>query len=161
MSKKVGSELMQEKIVEAVAALVEPVLDDLQLELVEVQFRRESVGWVLRLVIDSEDGITVDDCASVSREVGHLLEVEDLIEQSYNLEVSSPGLDRPLKKERDFIRNKGRKAKVTLSEPLEGRAQLIGVIEGFDQDKLILNTDTGSVQIPHGLIAKAKLVIEF
>ncbi len=161
MAKMVGSELIQEKIVEAVTTLVEPVLADLQLELVEVQFRRESVGWVLRLIIDSEDGITVDDCATVSREVGHLLEVEDLIEQSYHLEVSSPGLDRPLKKDRDFIRNRGRKAKVTLSEPLDGMEQLVGIIEGFEQGKLILNTEKGPVQIPQRLIAKAKLVIEF
>ena len=159
--EKVGSDLIRAKIVETITALVEPVLDGLELELVEVQFRREPVGWVLRLIIDSENGVTIDDCATVSREVGHLLEVEDPIEQSYNLEVSSPGLDRPLKTAKDFIRCKGQKAKVTLSEPLEGLQHFTGMIEGFEGEKLLLNTDTGLVQIPYGLIAKAKLVIEF
>lgn len=159
--KQTGSDALSSIVVETVTKLVEPIVAELHLELVEVQFRREAVGWVLRLIIDGEAGVTLDNCATVSREVSSLLEVEDPIEQAYNLEVSSPGLDRPLKKERDFIRFKGSKVKVTTSEPIEGQKHFGGVIEDFDQNMLSLATDQGLLEIPYDQIAKARLIIDF
>lgn len=104
----IGLGKMGTETIERVTEIIQPVLDDLGLELVELQLRSEGKkGLVLRIIIFKEGGVSLDDCAQVSREVGFLLEVEDPIGRSYVLEVSSPGLDRPLKTERDFERNKG------------------------------------------------------
>ena len=148
-------------IIDTVTALAEPIVQELGLELVEVRYQRESHGWVLRFIVDRETGVTVDDCARVSREVGHLLEVEDPIDNPYTLEVSSPGLDRPLKNEKDFVRCKGLKAKVKTREPVAGQSRFVGIIENLDDGKLNLATEQGMVLIPLEQIAKAKLVIEF
>lgn len=138
-----------------------PVVEDLGCELVELQFRREGHGWVLRLIIDHENGVGIDDCAMVSREVGHLLEVEDPIEQAYSLEVSSPGLDRPLKRQKDFLRCKGKKAKVVVREPIDGQNQCVGLIEDVTQESVTLRTDHGIIEIPFAGMKKARLVVEF
>jgi ribosome maturation factor RimP len=140
--------------------LLEPVVGDHGCELVELQFRREAAGWVLRLIVDKAGGVSLDNCAGISREVGHILEVEDLIEQAYHLEVSSPGLDRPLKRERDYIRCLGEKVKVKTREPLEGEQVFIGLIEDFSAGNLVLRTPKGNVVIPFDQISKAKLVVE-
>ncbi|MFA7383266.1 MAG: ribosome maturation factor RimP [Desulfurivibrionaceae bacterium] len=141
--------------------LVGPVVDDFGCELVELQFRREASGWVFRLVIDKENGVGIDDCSRISREVAHLLEVEDPIEQSYSLEVSSPGLDQPLKRERDFLRCKGKKAKVVVREAIDGQNQFIGLIEEVTQESVTMRTDQGIIEIPFARMKKARLVIEF
>jgi len=154
-------EAIESPLVRRLLELVGPVVEDLGCELVELQFRREAPGWVLRLVIDHENGVGIDDCARISREVAHLLEVEDPIEQSYSLEVSSPGLDRPLKSERDFLRCKGKKAKVVVREPIDGQNQWLGLIEDATQELVTLRTDHGIIEIPFIRMKKARLVIEF
>ena len=152
---------IESPLVHRLTQLVVPVVEGFGCELVELQFRREAPGWVLRLVIDNENGIGIDDCSRISREVAHLLEVEDPIEQSYNLEVSSPGLDRALKRERDFLRCKGKKAKVVVREPIEGQYQWIGLIEEVTQESVTLRTDHGIIEIPFTRMKKARLVVEF
>ena len=152
---------IESPLVRRLTQLVVPVVEDFGCELVELQFRREAPGWVLRLIIDHENGVGIDDCARVSREVAHLLEVEDPIEQSYSLEVSSPGLDRPLKRVKDFLRCKGKKAKVVVREPIDGQNQCIGLIEDVTQESVTLRTDQGIIEIPFTLMKKARLVIEF
>ena len=154
-------EAIESPLVRRLIQLVEPVVEGFGCELVELQFRREAPGWVLRLVIDNENGIGIDDCARISREVAHLLEVEDPIEQSYSLEVSSPGLDRPLKSERDFLRCKGKKAKVVVREPIDGQNQCIGRIEDVTEESVTLRTEHGIMDIPFTRMKKARLVIEF
>ncbi|MFA6498068.1 MAG: ribosome maturation factor RimP [Desulfurivibrionaceae bacterium] len=154
-------EAIESPLVRRLTELVVPVVVGSGCELVELQFRREAPGWVLRLVIDNENGIGIDDCSRISREVAHLLEVEDPIEQSYSLEVSSPGLDRPLKRERDFLRCKGKKAKVVVMEPIDGQNQWIGLIEDVTQESVTLRTDHGIIEIPFTRMKKARLVIEF
>jgi len=154
-------EAIESPLVRRLIQLVEPVVEGFGCELVELQFRREAPGWVLRLVIDSENGIGIDDCARISREVAHLLEVEDPIEQSYSLEVSSPGLDRPLKSERDFLRCKGKKAKVVVREPIDGQNQCIGLIEDVTEESVTLRTEHGIIDVPFTRMKKARLVIEF
>ena len=138
--------------------MVEPVLSDLGYELVEVQFRREGHGQVLRVIIFRPEGIGVDDCARVSREVSHLLDVEDLIDQAFNLEVSSPGLDRPLKTARDFARHLGSQVHVVLAETGE---EITGMIGDIGEEEVFLETAQGGRMIPLSLVKKAKLVINF
>lgn len=150
-----------ETIVEAVQRLAEPILADLGLELVEVQYRREQTGFVLRLIIYKESGVSLDDCSSVSRQLGHLLEVEDLIEHAYHLEVSSPGLTRPLKNEKDFNRCLGKEVKVTVKDPVKGVLTFTGTIERAGNGEVILNSEGNDVRIAVKDIAKAKQVIRF
>ena len=140
--------------------LLEPVVIALGLELEEIQFRCETSGWVLRLIIDKEEGVSLDDCTEVSREAGRLLEVEDLIEHSYRLEVSSPGLERPLRQEKDFLRFMGHKAKIKTKGPVSGRRVFTGTIEQLHHKVLTLQTDSGKVTLPLDMIAKARLVFD-
>lgn len=142
-------------------SLAEPVLAELGLELFELEFQPEAGGWVLRLTIDKESGVTLDDCAMVSREISAILEVEELIDHAYKLEVSSPGLNRPLKKEEDFSRFQGRKAKVTTHEPLDKQQVFNGVIEKVDSGIISLATGKGTIDIPFANIAKARLKVDF
>ncbi len=160
--KKVIQTEAQLGVIAAVSDAVAPVIDELDLELVEVQFRPESGGWVLRLIIDGESGITLDHCTAVSRAVSDLLDVEDMVGHAYRLEVSSPGMDRPLRNLKDFQRCLGKKAKVTTSEPLEGYGSMvIGVIKAVADDSVTFTVEGENVVIPLTIVAKAKLVVEF
>ena len=146
-----------DRIITAVESFARPVLDDMGLELVEVQFRRESGGWILRLFIDREDGVNVDDCASVSRQISAYLEVEELIEHAYNLEVSSPGLERPLKKKEDFVRFTGRKARIKLKEPIDGQRVFFGQLGAVDENTITLLVDGQQMKIDLDVVARARL----
>ena len=143
-----------------VRQLVEPVLTDLGYELVELQLRNERVGLVLRLTIHRDGGISLDDCTAVSRAVGPLLEVEDPIGRPYHLEVSSPGLDRPLTTVRDFARNIGKKVAITCHWNGETRT-VTGIITGVDDIMVTLTVDGAPEQIAVAAVIKARLVIEF
>jgi ribosome maturation factor RimP len=148
-----------EKVLAAIEQYAEPLLRDLGIELVEVQFRREGHGWVLRLFIDREQGVTLDDCAAVSRAISTWLDVEDLIEHAYQLEVSSPGLERPLKRIEDFQRFVGRQAKVKLKEPRDEQNVFIGTLEQVAGEEVILLVDGRQVAIPFAEIARARLTL--
>jgi len=152
---------MAETISKKVEAIALPVLAELGLELVEVQYRREQSGWVLRLIIDKEEGVSLADCAAVSREIGQLLDIEDLIDQTYNLEVSSPGLDRPLKSMADFKRFVGRKAKIKTVESIGGEHVFVGRIQKTSEDRIILEVGRKELTIPFAQVAKARLEVEF
>ena len=148
----------QDQVVSAVSALAEPIVTELDYELVEVQFRKEQHGQVLRIVIFRSSGVSLDDCARVSREVGHLLEVEDLIGGTYNIEVTSPGLDWKLKSERDFVRYRGQKVKVVM---LDSSEPLIGLVGEVGDGKVSIEVAGEGQAVPLDLIKKARLVIEF
>ena len=152
---------MADVINKRVEEVVLPVLEELGLELVELQFRREQSGWVLRLIIDKPDGINLDDCAVASRELSQLLDIEDFIDQAYNLEVSSPGLDRPLKSMADFHRFIGRKAKIKTIEPIAGEHVFIGNIQQTEGESIVLEIGGREVVIPFLQVAKARLELEF
>lgn len=152
---------MAETVSEQVEALALPVLEELGLELVEVQYRREQSGWVLRLIIDKQEGVSLDDCAAVSREISQLLDIDDFIEQAYNLEVSSPGLNRPLKSMADFQRFSGRKAKIKTMAPIDGEHVFIGRIQQATEEIITLEVGRKEITIPFGQISKAKLEVEF
>ena len=148
-------------IIEAVRALVQPILQDYSLELVDVEYLRERSGWIVRITIDKEGGVTLGDCTTVSRELGFLMEIKEVIEHPFNLEVSSPGLNRPLKTEKDFERFAGRKVTIKTAEPLDGRRNFQGTLRSFKNGHVTLDNQEKTWRIPFEAIAKAKLIYEF
>jgi ribosome maturation factor RimP len=152
---------LPEEAFDKIKALAETLLREEEMELADMELLRESRGWVLRLFIDKPGGVTLDDCASVSRQFGDQLEVEDLIPFRYNLEVSSPGLDRPLKKDRDFLRHIGNQIQVITRSPLEGRSFFKGKMLDYQVSGTLSLAEKKKVwEIPVSLIAKARLVFE-
>jgi ribosome maturation factor RimP len=149
------------EILGRVRALAEPILADRGLTLVEVEFQREVRGWILRLYMDRPGGVTLDDCQKVSEELGDHLDVADVIDTPYHLEVSSPGLDRPLTRDADFVDYAGKAARITTREPIEGQRNFRGRLAGLADGVVLLNLADGrQARIPRGLIAKARLEIE-
>ena len=153
--------MVPKEIVERVRAIADPLLMNEGMELVEVDYRREARGWVLRLTIDKEGGVTLDDCGRVSQEVGRELDVEDFISAPYTLEVSTPGLPRPLKSEKDFIKHCNRLIKLRTVDPINSRQQFKGKLLGVSNNQIELEMEEGIVQNPLAKIAKANLEIEF
>ena len=153
--------MVPKEIVERVRAIADPLLMNEGMELVEVDYRREARGWVLRLTIDKEGGVTLDDCGRVSQQVGRELDVEDFIAAPYVLEVSSPGLNRPLRSEKDFIKHCNRLIKLRTVDPINSRQQFKGKLLGVSNNQIELEMEEGIVQIPLAKIAKANLEIEF
>jgi ribosome maturation factor RimP len=149
---------MSEPVVAKVQAFAETLLPSMGLELVEVQFRLEGHGWVLRLFIDGKEGVTLDTCGRVSREVSDYLDVEDLIAQAYHLEVSSPGLERVLRTIDDCQRNIGKKVKVKLREDVAGQRVLIGILHRVEGETLELDLEEGECcQVAWNQIRKVRL----
>jgi len=141
--------------------MVEELISDSELELVEVTLTREGRQRYLRVYIHREEGITLAHCQSLSERLELALEVEDFIPEAYILEVSSPGLNRPLRTRRDFERNIGRLARVSTTELLERRKRFLGRIMEVDGDELTLEGSKSTWRIPLESIAKAKLEVEF
>ncbi len=147
-------------IIARVEDFIVPLLTDMDIELVDIEFRREGHGWVLRLFIDHSGGVTLENCTKVSREVSSYLEVEDPIEHAYHLEVSSPGLERPLKKERDFIRFSGRMARIKLREKRNDQRVFIGKLQGMENEEVLLDVDGRIESFLPADIARARLILE-
>ena len=147
-------------VTQSVTELIEPGLLADGLELVDVEFKKEGKSWVLRIYIDREGGVTLADCQKVSRLAGDLIEVEEAIEPVYTLEVSSPGLNRVLKKEKDFLKYSGKKIYVQCHAPMDGRKKFTGILTGFIDQSIHLEVDGQYYTIPLNLVAKANLVIE-
>jgi len=143
--------------------LAKPVVEEYNLELVAVEYQKEGQNWVLRVFIDDEDGITLDHCQDVSKELSAQLDIEDPINESYILEVSSPGLDRPLRKDEDFDRFAGHLVDVSTYAPINGERDFTGELLGLDDSMVKLKMDDGSdiIEIPKAKIAKANLALEF
>ena len=150
-----------EKLLGEVRQVIEPLLQSQNFELVDLEYQREPQGWVLRIYLDREGGVTLDDCAEVSGEIGAVLEVKDVIPNPYVLEVSSPGLTRPLKKPEDFNKFSNRLVKIKLYEPLEGRKNFKGTLLGLEGEKVRLEIEGRVYELPLQGIAKANLEIEF
>jgi ribosome maturation factor RimP len=139
------------------------------LEIFDVQFRRETSGMVLRVRIDrpgpaasADDSVSVEDCANVSRDLSAILDVEDLVPTAYTLEVSSPGLDRPLRGADDYRRFVGRRAKVVMREPIDGQGFVKGRLAGVDGGNVLVDGDDGRrKRVPLGIISRANLEVEF
>jgi len=139
-------------------ALFEPAITAMGYELVGVEYLRQGTQGLLRVYIDSEEGITADDCGDVSHQVSGILEVEDPIREHYVLEVSSPGLDRPLYTAEDFVRFTGNKAKIRTRMHFEGRRNYTGVLHGVEEDQVLIEVDNEEFRLPLDEIDKANLV---
>lgn len=120
-----------------------PIVEEFHFELVDVEFVKEGGTWYLRAYIDKEGGITVDDCELVSRKMSDLLDEKDYIEESYIFEVSSPGLGRPLKKEKDYIRSVGKKLEIRTFRPINKEKQFFGILKSFDETTVTIEMDDG------------------
>jgi len=120
-------------VAERVAELIVPVLEEERVELVDVVYRSEAGAWILRVFVDRTEGVTVDDCALISRSIEDLIEVEGVVPNAYRLEVSSPGLDRILTREKDFQRFAGKAARIETKSPVGGRRRFKGTILGCDE----------------------------
>lgn len=139
--------------------LVEALLEQESAELVDLRFAKEGPKWVLRVFIDKQpQGVTLDDCAYFSDRIGSLLDAENAIERAYVLEVSSPGLDRVVKKPRDYQRFAGKKVKIRLKVPENGQRNYNGTLEGFENDKVIFVDESARrCEFPIALIDETRL----
>ena len=131
------------------------------MELVDLEYRREGPRWMLRLFIDKEGGVTVEDCARISRELGDLLDVKDIIPQTYVLEVSSPGLNRRVRKKEDFSRFAGQKVQLWLVAPRDGRRKIVGELIGVEGEEVVVAAIEGRFSVALKDIDKANLIYEF
>lgn len=140
------------------------------LEIFDLQFRRESIGWVLRVILDrstggADDVVSIDDCRRVSEDLSAVLDVEDDltagIDRKYTLEVSSPGLDRPLRGEADYRRFTGRLAKIVTSQPVDGQTHFEGRLSGVDDGVVIVAEGKRTHRVPLEAISRARLEVEF
>lgn len=144
-----------------VEQVIAPTLVDMGYELVRVQLTGERQNCRLQVMVEraDEQGMTVDDCAVISRAVSALLDVEDPISGAYELEVSSPGIDRPLTRERDFVRFAGHVAKIELKQAVDGQRRFRGTLLGVDEGCAVLETETDTIGLPIMDIERAKLML--
>lgn len=149
------------KTTELVESLLKEQIASLGYELCDVEFQKEYGNWTLTLFIDKEGGVTIDDCELVSRAVDPVLDEADPIAQAYYLSVSSLGLDRPLKRDRDYERNLGKELTVKLYAPFDGQKEFLGVLDSYDADTMTLRTEKKTVQIPRKDAALVRPYLRF
>lgn len=156
---------MSSEAVNVTEQLVQPIVDSLNLELVDVEYVKEGSNWFLRVYIDKEGGVDIDECGTVSEQLSAKLDETDPIKDAYFLEVSSPGAERPLKTKEDIIKHIGENANIRLYEKLDGVKEFEGIIKAFENDTLTLEykmkTRMKEIQIPYEKIAKARLAVVF
>lgn len=142
--------------------LLLPILAELGFELVDVEYVKEGGTMYLRAYIDKEGGITVDDCETVSRRMNDLLDIEDYIEESYIFEVSSPGLGRPLKKEKDYIRSMGKELEIRTYRAVNREKEFYGILKAYDADTVTIVTEDGEeLTFAKADIALIRLALDF
>lgn len=154
MSKATDYEAKTEK-------LILPILERLNFELVDVEYVKEGGIYYLRACIDKEGGITVNDCEAVSREMNDLLDEKDFIPDSYTFEVSSPGLGRPLKKEKDYIRNMGKEVEIRTYRAINRSKEFYGLLTAYDKDSVTIDTDGEIVKFEKADIALIRQAVHF
>lgn len=141
--------------------LLEPQVTELGLELFDVEYVKEGAHWFLRIYIDKEGGVDIDDCAAISQRVSEVLDKENIISQAYMLEVSSPGIERPLRKKEDYEKYAGELVSVNSTEQIEGYSRFTGILKGLIDDKVILEYNGKEISIPMENIERAHLTFEF
>jgi ribosome maturation factor RimP len=142
--------------------LIAPIIDEHKFELVDVEYVKEGSNWYLRVYIDKPGGITVDDCEVVSRRFSDILDAEDFIEDAYIFEVSSPGLGRPLKKDKDFNRSIGEEVDIKLYKAINHSKDYTGLLKSFDKDTLVIELETGEeITFNRSDIALVRLSFDF
>jgi len=148
---------MDRELITSLWNLIEPILEPEGIELVEIEFKPESGRWMLRLYIDTPTGVTLDDCELVSRQVGALLDMKDPIEHAYTLEVSSPGINRVLRKERDFRSYAGSPVRVRTRRKIAGRRNFQGTLKGMENSMIILDVEGNRIEINPDDLERARL----
>ncbi len=141
--------------------LIQPIIDRMGFELVDVEYVKEGSDWYLRAYIDKEGGITVNDCEAVAREMNEILDREDYISDSYIFEVSSPGLGRPLKKEKDFKRSLGKDVEIRTYRAIDHEKEFVGELVSYDADSVTIRIDEEEKQFNKADIALIRLAFDF
>jgi ribosome maturation factor RimP len=156
---------MSKKVTDIVEGLVSPILEDLQLELVDVEYVKEGKDWFLRVYIDSSDGIDIEQCGIVSERLSEILDETDPVPHLYFLEVSSPGAERPLKKPKDFEKAIGKRVFVKTYERIDGEKQFEGELTNYDGESVtvtyMVKTRKKVITIPFEKVASARLAVTF
>ena len=156
--------MAKQNIEQKTEELLQPITDRRGFELVDVEYVKEGSDWYLRAFIDKEGGISVDDCEAVSRELEKLLDEQDLVPGAYILEVSSPGLTRPLKKEKDYIRNLGKPVEIHTFKPIDGAKEFIGDLLRYDKEQVTLDIgpeEKEEITIPRNQISLIRQYFDF
>ena len=142
--------------------LITPILDRMNFELVDVEYVKEGGTWYLRAYIDKEGGITGNDCEAVAREMNEILDREDFVEDSYVFEVSSPGLGRPLKKEKDYIRSMGKEVEIRTYRAINREKEFYGILSAYDENTVTIKTEDGTeMTFEKSDIALIRLAFDF
>ncbi|GAA0495843.1 ribosome maturation factor RimP [Salinibacillus aidingensis] len=156
---------MGKKVTETTEELVQPILDDMNLELVDTEFVKEGKNWFLRVYIDKEGGVDIEECGKVSEALSEKLDEAEPVKDPYYLEVSSPGVERPLKKEQDFIDHTGENVYVKVYKAIDGEKEFEGKLRSVENGivnlEVKVKTRTKNVEIPFDQIAKAHLAVTF
>ena len=142
--------------------LITPILERMHFELVDVEYVKEGGTWYLRAYIDKEGGITVNDCEAVAREMNEILDREDFVEDSYVFEVSSPGLGRPLKKEKDYVRSMGKEIEIRTYRAINREKEFYGILSAYDENTVTIKTeDETEMTFEKSDIALIRLAFDF
>lgn len=153
------------KVIEVVEQIVEPIVNDLNLELVDIEYVKEGKSWFLRIFIDKEQGIDIEECGMVSEKLSEKLDELDPIPYNYFLEVSSPGAERPLKKQKDYEKAVGKNVHIKTYEPIDGEKIFEGVLTNFTGDTVTvevkIKTRKKTIEIPFEKVASARLAVTF
>lgn len=152
--------MSRENVEKLVERLVDDIIQDTELELIDVEYVKER-DWYLRVYLDKPNGIEVEDCQSVSEQLEAKLDDLDPIKESYYLEISSPGLDRPLKKEQDFVRHIGDKVEVHTFAPLNGSKLVVGTLMGVDEGDIHLDVEGTEISVPREKTSQIRLHLDF
>ena len=153
---------IREQYEQKAEALAEPIVSSFGFELVDVEYVKEAGTWYLRLYIDKEGGITIDDCETVSRLFSDKLDEEDFIDDAYIMEVSSPGLGRPLKKEKDFKRSIGKDVEIRTYRPIDKQKEFFGVLTAYDESHVTITLDDQETRVfERAGIALIRLAFDF
>jgi hypothetical protein len=152
--------MKRDAVEEFVSGVVESIIESTELELVDVEYVHER-EWYLRVFLDKVGGIDLDDCQMVSEQLSQVLDEKDPIKENYLLEVSSPGLDRVLKKDKDFVRYHGRDVDIQLFKPIDGKKQYTGALQGFSEEAITIQVQEETISIERAAIAQIRLHLDF
>jgi ribosome maturation factor RimP len=141
--------------------MMTPIADRLSLKIYDVEFVKEGEEYYLRVYIDKDGGVTIDDCEAASRALSDELDKEDFISEAYILEVSSPGLGRTLKKERHYLNSLGQEVEIKTYKPIDGLKEFTGILKDYKDGTVMIETDAGVMNFTADMIAKASLTIDF
>lgn len=151
----------RDRIEQIAETLLQPIIEKFNVELVDVEYVKEMGHFYLRVYIDKEGGVTINDCEDVSRAFDVVMDEQDPIQDAYILEVSSPGLDRPLKKDKDYQRSIGKEVEFKLYKALDGKKEFMGVLKSYTKDNVVIEIDGSETTFERSAIAHIRLYISF